>query len=131
MEITGDPNMVELTLPALPRHATVVRLVAASLAADAGFDVDEIDDVRLGINEAIAVLTDEPMVGPDDCIHIEFSSLPSRIEVRASRPNGVAAPLPDDLAIRILSVVVDEHSFVDGVFRLVKLSTSGQLDDDT
>jgi serine/threonine-protein kinase RsbW len=128
MEITGDPNMVELTLPALPRHATVVRLVAASLAADAGFDVDEIDDVRLGINEAIAVLTDQPMAGPDDCIHIEFSSYPSRIEVRASRPNGGPAPAPDDLAIRILSVVVDEHSFVDGVFRLVKLSTSGQLD---
>jgi serine/threonine-protein kinase RsbW len=131
MDITGDPNVVELTLPASPRHATVARLVASSLAADAGFDVDEIDDVRLGINEAIAVLTEHPMTDPADCIQITFSSAPGRIEVRASRPNSGSAPTPDDLAVRILSVVVDEHSFTDGMFRLVKLSTSGQLDDGT
>lgn len=124
-----EREMVELTLPASPRHATVARLVTASLAADAGFDVDEIDDMRLGINEAFAVLTDAPATESTDLIRIEFFTSPGHIEVLAQRTNGPPVPPPDDLAVRILSVVLDHHEFAASTFRLIKHSTSGHTDD--
>ena len=39
----------------MPRQYGVV---AASLGADAGLTVDEIEDLRLGVNEAVSVLAD-------------------------------------------------------------------------
>ena len=49
---------VDIDLPLSPRHASTVRAVAASVGADVGLSVDQIDDLRLGVNEAIAILTD-------------------------------------------------------------------------
>jgi serine/threonine-protein kinase RsbW len=115
-------ELIRLTVPASPRHATTARMVAASLAADAGFDVDEIDDVRLGINEAIAVLTDEPCVDHGDVVEVEFNVGDRRIEISVRRPRGPAVPPPDDLAVRILTAVMDQHEFGDGEFRLSKRS---------
>ena len=51
-------ELITLDFPLTARHASTVRVVAASLAADCGFNIDEIDDLRLGINEAVSIMTD-------------------------------------------------------------------------
>lgn len=116
---------VDLDLPLLPRHAATVRTVAASLAADAGFSVDSIDDLRLGVNEAVAVLSDVDL-GPDRAerllVRFEIDTGTIAVELRRS---GVGESLTtgnlDDLATRILEAVVDEFGIDDdGVFRVVK-----------
>lgn len=119
-----DTQTVSLTLPLHVRHASTVRMVAASLAADAGFSVDEIDDLRLGINEVVSVLADE---APDDStarLSIEFTLAPGRVEATVARSDGAGAPELDDLAQRILDAVVDTYEYSRGAFKISKTVAS-------
>jgi anti-sigma regulatory factor (Ser/Thr protein kinase) len=103
-------DVVELELPLSHRHASTVRVVAAALGADAGFTIDEIEDFRLGVNEAVSVLADVDDEGSAR-LRLRFSSAGSTMTVVARR-TGIAEPTSiddiDDLALRILRAVVDE-----------------------
>jgi len=103
---------VELDLPLLPKHASTVRAVAASLAADAGFTIDEIDDLRLGVNEAVSVLTDVDLDTPGGArMQLHFEVERGAIKVTADRNCSDTAVTGDDLdvlATRILGAVVDD-----------------------
>lgn len=116
-------EQVELDVPLDARYATTVRSVVASLAATLGMSIDDIDDLRLGVNEAISLLTDvDTDPGGDARLHVRFDTEPGQITVSAHR-RGVAAAVAeiDALASRILGAVVDEFSIGDeGLFLLVK-----------
>jgi anti-sigma regulatory factor (Ser/Thr protein kinase) len=114
----------EIDLPLSARYATTVRAVAASMAATISMSIDDIDDLRLGVNEAISVLTDldddAPTTGR---LHVRFEVESDRIRVVASRSGVEDRPGVelDVLAERILGAVVDEYSVDDtGAFLLVK-----------
>lgn len=116
-------DVIELDLPLQHRHASTVRVVAASLAADVGFTVDEIDDLRLGVNEAVAVLADVD-ADADARLHLRFAVVGPTLTVTATR-RGVAEAITaedvDALAMRILRAVVDEFRVdADGAFVVVK-----------
>ena len=49
-------DTVELTVPADPAYLSVLRTVIASLAAQRDFTLDEIDDLRIAVDEAGALL---------------------------------------------------------------------------
>jgi hypothetical protein len=117
---------VDLEIPLHTRHASTVRAVAAAVCADLGFSVDAIDDLRLGVNEAVAVLSDVDVDGDgaDDArLRITFEPAPSTVTVRCTRL-GVDESLADDdldtLARRILDAVVDEYTIDGGTFTVVK-----------
>jgi serine/threonine-protein kinase RsbW len=123
----GRTDLVTLSVPAETRHAATARVVAASLAADLGFDVDEIDDLRLGVNEAVAVVLDVTAGsdggahdGDTDTLDITFTIDGTRIGIEVSRSRSSAEVEFDELADRILSAVVDQHSSSAGVVRLSK-----------
>jgi hypothetical protein len=112
-----------IDLPLHTRHSATARAVAASLGADAGFNVDDIDDLRLGVNEAVAVLTDTDVdPGPDARLQLQFDVEPGRIVVAVRRIGVGEQPGElDRLATRILTAVVDEFGVApDGTFRVVK-----------
>jgi serine/threonine-protein kinase RsbW len=121
----GDraPEIVELDLPLRHRHASTVRVVAASLGADAGLTVDEIEDLRLGVNEAVSVLADVD-AADSARLRVRFEIMGKGMTVTARR-SGVAQALSiddiDALAVRILRAVVDEFRVDDdGAFVVVK-----------
>lgn len=128
----GEPgDVVELDLPLDLRHASTVRLVAASLAADVGFTVDEIDDLRLGVNEAVSVLADVDAAGGAR-LHLRFVASGRSMTVTVRR-TGVAEVLTlhdvDELAVRILQAVVDEFRVDDaGSFVVVKHAVAADVD---
>lgn len=116
-------DVVDLDLPMEHRHASTARVVAASLAADAGFTVDEIDDLRLGVDEAVAVLADVD-TDAGARLHLRFEIAGSTLTVTATR-RGIDRPVTTDdldiLAVRILQAVVDEFRVEsDGAFVVVK-----------
>lgn len=49
-------DVVRLSLPAKPEYLLTVRLVAASIAGQAGFDMEEIEDVKTALSEACLLL---------------------------------------------------------------------------
>jgi serine/threonine-protein kinase RsbW len=113
---------VELEIPLSTRFASTVRAVAAAVSADLGFSVDEIDDLRLAVNEAVSLLADVDDAGAGR-LRIEFESDDGVVIVRCVR-SGVDGQLAvedvDVLARRILDAVVDEYSVDDGTFTVVK-----------
>jgi anti-sigma regulatory factor (Ser/Thr protein kinase) len=116
-------EVVELDLPLAHRHASTVRVVAASLGADAGLTVDEIEDLRLGVNEAVSVLADVDVTSGAR-LRVRFEILGHGMTVTARRTGVDQALSVDDidvLAARILRAVVDEFRVDDdGAFVVVK-----------
>lgn len=113
---------VDIEIPLNTRHASTVRAVAAAVCADLGFSVDAIDDLRLGVNEAVALLSDVD-AGPDARLQITFETGDDGVTVRCRR-RGVDDDLDaedlDILARRILDAVVDDYGIAGGVFTVVK-----------
>lgn len=105
-------ELVELDVPLASRYALTVRAVAASLGAELGLSVDDIDDLRLGVNEAVSILGDVDHPGSAR-LHIRFEAGEEEITVRCSR-HGIDVPVADGdidvLARRILDAVVDAYS---------------------
>ena len=120
--LAAEPHVIHLSVPLDVRHASTVRLMASSVAADAGLSVDDIDDFRLGISEAVSVLADEP-AGTDGRLLLEFTVAPGAVHATVSRTDGAGAAELDDLARRILDAVVDRHEYARGSFRLTKTAS--------
>jgi len=57
------PDVVELRLPPDPKYIQVVRLAVASVAARAGMDVDDVDDVKTATCEVFTNAIDHAYEG--------------------------------------------------------------------
>lgn len=124
-----NPDLIELDLPLHPRHSSKVRALAAAVGADAGFTVDDIEDFRLGVNEAVALLADVD-AGPDARMHLTFDVEDRTVRVVAAR-RGIEDELSesdvDVLARRILTTVLDGFTIVDGAFVVEKRASNDEL----
>lgn len=111
----ADPLPVRLSVPAQSKYVRLARLTAAGVAADAGFDVEDVEDLRVAVSELFALLVDDTE-DPSASVDLEFTlEGPDAVSVTGRRSGAGPAPQPRDLALEILRVVVDEHEFrVDG-----------------
>jgi hypothetical protein len=116
-----DPteDRIDVVVPVRTEFAATVRTVAASLGADAGFSIDEIDDFRLGLSEVFAAFVDAPAVR-DGRLRVSFVSSNGHLTASATPEHGTTDVEFDELASSILHSVVDEFvTGPDGV-RIVK-----------
>lgn len=116
---------VSITIPASPAYIGVVRLVAAGLASRLGFTIDEIEDLKIAVDELSAYLTGAQ--GREGHLEISFSVGESRIEITGVGHLSPGQKVRTDLtefSQMILSTVADEASLQqpDGTptFNLVK-----------
>jgi anti-sigma regulatory factor (Ser/Thr protein kinase) len=110
----AEPQPVRLTVPAQSRFVRLARLTAAGVAADAGFDVEDVEDLRVAVNELFALLVDDAE-DPTATVELVFGTSGDGISVSGHRAGAGPAAGPEALALEILRVVVDEHDFgVDG-----------------
>lgn len=106
-------DVVALTAPARPESVRVARQVVARVAADLEFPYDEVDDLRLAVDEACAYLLS--LDPPGSTLGVRITTSRGRLEVVAStnaRLEGwPPAETPESLAWQILSALVDEAAF--------------------
>ena len=95
---------IELTVPLDVCYGSLLRLVAASVTAEAGLSLDEIDDVRLGLSAVLALAADG---GPGGRLHAAFHLDALRLEIQLSPESGTVTIEPDELAVAILRSVLD------------------------
>lgn len=89
---TDDPAEVELRLPADGAYASVLRTLTAGLAARLDFTMDDIEDLRIAVSEAVAMVLDEADPGADlDC---RFLLSPGQLSLAISTT--VQAPTTPD-----------------------------------
>ena len=100
---------VKLTMPAVPQLLRVARLTAAGLAGRLGFNFDEIEDVKIAVDELCFALVGTK--GHDGDLTVTYRLLPDALEIEGAGVfgPGAAHPVPSELSAQILAAVVDEH----------------------
>ncbi|MEW6475134.1 MAG: hypothetical protein AB1679_23005 [Actinomycetota bacterium] len=110
LQTAGD---VRLVVPAAPEYLRLVRLTAAGLASRLGFTFDEVEDLRIAVDELCFhllgdagddVASDEPRT-----MDLLYSAGADFITItgRTGLPGPV--PEPSELSEQILDALVDEH----------------------
>jgi serine/threonine-protein kinase RsbW len=113
---------VRLSVPASTRFLSAARVVAASLGVEAGLDVDDLDDLRLGVNELVSLLVE--VAAPGSRVDLEFEVDDVRITVRGAIDGAVAETMElDELTRRIVEAVVDHHEVDGSSFSLSKAAS--------
>jgi serine/threonine-protein kinase RsbW len=112
--VAGDPDadpdadIVLLTLPANSVYLSVLRTATAGLAARLHFTLDEIEDLRIAVDEACAMLLAGEEL-PDSELHCRFTLTPDEIDVTVTLP-GVRRSLPpqNTFAWQVLTALTGE-----------------------
>ncbi len=118
---------VELRLPADGVYATVLRTTTAALAARLDFTIDDIEDLRIAVGEASALVLPEADPGSDLVAH--FLLGPGAITVEVStRASDDPDPDLESFAWQVLDTLADdaEAESREGVFR-VRFTMTSQL----
>ena len=121
---------VRLSVPAAPEYLRLVRLTAAGLASRLGFTFDEVEDLRIAVDELCFHLlgradgVNGDAEGAARSMDLTYAAGDDYITITGRTGLTGAVPEPSELSEQILDALVDEHevSGGDGVimFRLKK-----------
>ncbi len=101
-------NTIDLAVPANPEYVGLIRSAAAHIAAHADLTLDAIDDLRLAVDEAFAVLiAHKPDTG---AVTIKFTIHPEQLDIELTGPAGSPPPDKSSFAWTVLSALVNEVS---------------------
>lgn len=111
------PDVVEINLPATADLVALARFTAATLAVKANFDVEEIEDLRLAVDELCVIMLRK---GSDGRLALRFEREGDDLEVScayvAAAGGESIRPEPtmsgDSLSERILDALVDQHGSI-------------------
>jgi serine/threonine-protein kinase RsbW len=96
MSMTGPDDAsradVELRLPADSAYVSVLRTTSAGLAARLDFTLDDIEDLRMAVGEASALVL--PVADPGSDLLCQFYMRPGELTIAVGVP--CAAPVPPD-----------------------------------
>ena len=97
---------VALSLPADPRHLRLARLTASGFSADLGFSLDEVEELRLAVGEASALLVEHAAAGAR--LTVRYHDDDGELVVEGRCPADAGSPLTvDPVAEAVLANTVD------------------------
>ncbi len=99
---------VVLQVPSSPASLRVVRMVAATIVADDGFDIDEVDDVRMAVDELCAAVIE---ASPTSSMRVRFRLEAHRLDVQIDAESSTPASVQvDEMRAAVLGAVTDQYS---------------------
>ncbi len=112
-----EGDLVELAIPAVPELLSLPRLTAAAVAARAGFDIEEVEDVRLAIEELCLAAFEGRgrgrlcvrLVLRDGALEVDCTFEPDRGSAELEEPR---APFAAEMTEQLLDALTDEHGTV-------------------
>lgn len=126
-------QQVTLRIPANSKFVATTRVTTASVAAELGFSIDEIEALRVGVNELAAVLIEWAQDHGCEEIELVCATDADTLEVRgavvgairdegrgAAARSSVGSTNLDELTAQILAGVVDDHCVQGPNGRIVK-----------
>ena len=108
-ETTLAPTEITLVVPALPQMVSVVRTSAASLAAEVDFTLDDIDNVRIAVNEMVSILVESEPTDGRITVVIGLNSI-EEFTMTASVLGSKYEPVLDPLSRQIVAAVTAEFT---------------------
>ncbi len=100
-------DVVVLRLPAAGAYLSVLRTATASLASRLDFTIDDIEDLRIAVDEACAMLLTQALPGADLECSFELTSDAIRIDVSVLTLDG-EQPSRDTFAWTVLTALAGE-----------------------
>jgi serine/threonine-protein kinase RsbW len=99
---------VQLAVPAALEYVRIVRLTGSGVASRLGFDVDEIENLRVAIDELASMVVE---FASDGVLDISFFTTNGELRIEGSAPvrPGVEVAV-EDLTAQILKAVCDEYA---------------------
>lgn len=120
--MSADESVIRLSIPAEMRFLRIARLTAAGIAGDLGFGLQDVEDLRVAVDEMCAALIDDA----DPGVEFELAYLigDGRIEIDGRCSQAGPPPEMHPVARELLSMTADDFSIEgdhDGRrFRLIK-----------
>ncbi len=105
----GTASTVDLAFPAQAEHVRLARLVASGLVAQAGYSVDEIEDLRIAVDELCSLLVDNAGVDARVVLTFRLDEAAVAMTGEVAVPGGMANFEFDELSTLILRAAVDRH----------------------
>ena len=100
-------DIVALRLPAAGAYLSVLRTATASLASRLDFTIDDIEDLRIAVDEACAMLLTQAMPGADLECRFELTADAIRVDVGVLTLDG-EQPSRDTFAWTVLTALAGE-----------------------
>jgi serine/threonine-protein kinase RsbW len=121
-----DEGAVSLAVPARPEYLRLVRLAAADCGTRAGLSIEDVEDLRIAVDElTYALVGDEPAA---ELLTLKYTASPGLVEIEGSIPAAGRPIEVDEVSKSIIGAVVDEHEIVDdGVTRRFRLTKRSRL----
>jgi len=115
--LTEDPapadmtTLVRLVVPRALEFVPLARVTVAGYAARLGFDVDEIEDSRIAVDELARILVE---VGDGDTIDLALRGAEHRLDIEGNTTcsNGAGPPQLDPITSQILGAICHEYGVV-------------------
>jgi serine/threonine-protein kinase RsbW len=110
-------EVVRLSVPASLEYVRIVRLTASGVASRLGLDIDEIENLRVAVDELASTVVDA--AAPGD-LEITFSSGDGELRMEGRAPLAAGGDVGlDQLTAQILNAVCDKYELrvVDGTAR--------------
>ena len=101
--------VVSLTFPATTENVRLARLVTAAIATQGGFGVDQIDDLRIAVDELCTLLVANASPDAEVTTKFELADGSLRLEASASTTSQRDVFAADELTAHILAATVDRH----------------------
>jgi hypothetical protein len=108
--MVDEPDCVRLAIPLDTRYVRIVRLVARGVGSAMGFNVEDVDDLRIAVEELCAALFD---VSDGPALDLCFEIHDDRVDVEGRTVTMPTATLDAErfaLSKQILSVACDGYS---------------------
>src|ERR1700690_2620745 len=98
---------VEFRIPADAAYVRIARLTAGDMGGRAGFSVDELDDVRLAVDEMCATLISAG--GP--VLELRMQARDRALVIEGRMPDARTVTAPTELSAMLLRALVDSCEF--------------------
>jgi serine/threonine-protein kinase RsbW len=100
-------DVVAITLPASSAYLTVLRTATAGLAARLDFTIDEIEDLRIAVDEACAMLLAQALPGADITCEFQLEGDAMTVTVSVLTVDG-EEPSRDTFAWTVLTALAGD-----------------------
>ena len=107
----GHNDRIKVNIPASPAYLRVVRLISADLASRLRFTLDEIEDLKIAVDELAAYLTGSQ--GRDGTLQITFEVTADKLQISGRGDFAPGTKVRTDLtdfSRTILETVADSAS---------------------
>ncbi|MGP0030183.1 MAG: ATP-binding protein [Acidimicrobiales bacterium] len=115
LDTLNEGDRVQLTFPARGDLVVLARLVSSAISARSGFDIEELEDLRLAVGE-LCLLALHGSDGPRGELRVDFVCTRAALEISCTLIGAVPGPAPEagdgaahQLSEQILAALVDEH----------------------